>query len=93
MILIALAVVASIQAVGVVLMLAMLVIPSATAYLFARSFGSMMLMGSAIGVFVAVCGLYLSYFMNLPSGPSMAFTAVLIFGLFASFNGKLARSK
>ena len=91
LILIALAVVASIQAVGVVLMLAMLVIPSATAYLIARSFGSMMFMGSVIGVFVAICGLYLSYFMDLPSGPSMALTAVLIFILVASFNKKLAR--
>ena len=83
--------IASIQAVGVVLMLAMLVIPSATAYLIARSFGSMMFMGSVIGVFVAICGLYLSYFMDLPSGPSMALTAVLIFILVASFNKKLAR--
>ena len=91
LILIALVVVASIQAVGVVLMLAMLVIPSATAYLIARSFVSMMFLGSVIGVFVAVSGLYLSYFMDLPSGPAMTLTAVLIFIVVVTFNKKLAR--
>ena len=91
LILIALVVVASIQAVGVVLMLAMLVIPSATAYLMARSFGFMMFLGSVIGVFVAVSGLYLSYFMDLPSGPAMTLTAVVIFMVVASFNKKLVR--
>ena len=88
LVLIALVVVASIQAVGVILMLAMLVIPSATAYLISRSFVAMMFVGAVIGVSVGVSGVYLSYFLDLPSGPSMTLSAVVIFILVATFNRK-----
>jgi ABC-type Mn2+/Zn2+ transport system permease subunit len=79
LILISLVVVASIQAVGVVLMLAMLVTPAAISYLLARSFVSMMFLGALIGVFVCIAGIYLSYFLDLPSGPSMTLVAVVSF--------------
>ncbi|NER24411.1 MAG: metal ABC transporter permease [Symploca sp. SIO1C2] len=79
MILIALTIVASLQAVGVILVLAMLIIPGATAYLLVKRLHQMMILGSVIGVVASVSGMYLSYFFNLPSGPAIVLVA---FGLF-----------
>ena len=89
LVLIALVVVASIQAVGVVLMLAMLVIPSATSYLIARSFVGMMYLGAMIGVSVSVSGIYMSYMFNLPSGPAMTLIAVGLFILVAGIKRRI----
>ncbi|NEQ68166.1 MAG: metal ABC transporter permease [Symploca sp. SIO2D2] len=79
MILIALTIVASLQAVGVILVLAMLIIPGATAYLLVKRLHQMMILGSVIGVVASISGMYLSYFFNLPSGPAIVLVA---FGLF-----------
>ena len=79
----ALVIVLSVQAVGIVLVLAMLVVPAATAYLLARRFVNIMLLGSLLGIVAAVTGLYLSYHFNLPSGPAMSLTAIGMFTLSA----------
>lgn len=79
--LLALVIVIGLSAAGIVLVMAMLVIPSATAYLLARRFTGVIFLGAFIGVVSAVVGLYLSYYANLPSGPAMALVASLIFGL------------
>ncbi len=81
--LLALVIVLSVQAVGVVMVLAMLVIPAATAYLLARRFTSIMIIGAWLGTLAAVTGLYLSYYFNLPSGPSMSLVSTGFFGLAA----------
>ena len=83
LVLISLVVVASVQAVGVVLMLAMLITPAAIAHLLARNFVSMMFMGSLSGVFICISGVYMSYFLNLPSGPAMTLIAVSVFMIVA----------
>ncbi len=75
----ALVIVLSVQAVGIVLVLAMLVVPAATSYLLARRFVNIMAIGALIGVAATVTGLYLSYHFNLPSGPAMSLTAIGIF--------------
>ena len=79
----ALVIVLSVQAVGIVLVLAMLVVPAATAYLLARRFINIMLLGALLGIVAAVTGLYLSYHFNLPSGPAMSLTAIGMFALSA----------
>ena len=79
--LLALVIVIGLSAAGIVLVMAMLVIPSAAAYLLARRFTGVILMGAAIGVVSAITGLYLSYYVNWPSGPAMALVAAFIFGL------------
>lgn len=79
--LLALVIVIGLSAAGIVLVMAMLVIPSASAYLLARRFTGVILMGAAIGVFSAVAGLYLSYYSDWPSGPAMALVASVIFGV------------
>ena len=78
--LLALVIVSGLQAAGIVLVMAMLVIPSATAYLLARRFVGVILIGAAIGMISAIAGLYLSYYANWPSGPAMALVAATIFG-------------
>ena len=78
--LLALVIVSGLQAAGIVLVMAMLVIPSATAYLLARRFVGVILVGAAIGVISAIAGLYLSYYANWPSGPAMALVAATVFG-------------
>ena len=79
--LLALVIVIGLSAAGIVLVMAMLVIPSAAAYLLARRFTGVMLMGAAIGVVSAIAGLYLSFYANWPSGPAMALVAAVIFGM------------
>lgn len=75
MVLIALTVVASMKAVGVILVLSLLITPSATAYLLVSRLHQMMILGAAIAILASVSGLYLSYFWNLPSGPGIVLVA------------------
>ena len=79
--LLALVIVIGLSAAGIVLVMAMLVIPSAAAYLLARRFTGVILIGAAIGVVSAIVGLYLSYYANWPSGPAMALVAAAVFGV------------
>ena len=81
--LLALVIVLGIQAAGIVLVMAMLITPAATAYLIARRFVSVMMWGAVIGGGSAVSGLYLSYYADLPSGPAMALVATVCFAVVA----------
>ena len=79
--LMALTIVISIQAVGIILVVALLVTPSATAYLLTNRFSRMMLLGILFAALAAVSGLYLSYYTNLASGPAIVLTATVAFVL------------
>ncbi len=81
--LLALMIVIGIQAAGIVLVMAMLITPAATAYLIARRFVAVMVWGATIGGVSAVSGLYLSYYADLPSGPAMALVATFFFAVVA----------
>ena len=81
--LLALVIVIGIQAAGIVLVMAMLITPAATAYLLARRFLGVMVIGAVIGSVSAVVGLYLSYYADLPSGPAMALVATAAFAVVA----------
>ncbi len=81
LILIALTIVISLQTVGVALMLAMLVTPAAAAQLLTRRLHMMMIVAAMIGAFANMTGLYLSYYVNIASGPAMVLVATAIFGL------------
>jgi len=81
LILLAVVIVASIQAVGVALVLAMLITPAAAASLLTRRLPMMMLVGAGIGALSAVVGLYLSYYTNLASGPAIVLTATAAFAV------------
>jgi manganese/iron transport system permease protein len=71
MVLIALTVVASMKAVGVVLVLSLLIAPGATAYLLVPRLHQVMILGAIIGIISSISGMYLSYYQNLPSGPAI----------------------
>ena len=83
--LLALVIVIGIQAAGIVLVMAMLITPAATAYLLARRFVGVMVVGALIGAGSAVAGLYLSFHADLPSGPAMALVATGVFALVAAW--------
>lgn len=79
LILLALSIVVSIQAVGVALAAAMLVTPAATAYLLTRRLAPMMLIASGLGAVSSLAGLYISYYANIASGSAVVLTATGLF--------------
>ena len=92
LVMLALVIVIGIQAAGIVLVMAMLVIPAATAYVLVRRIASIMMTAAALGTVAAVTGLYISYYFNLPAGPAMTLMASGIFVLVAAFaRGSRAR--
>ncbi len=86
MLLLAWAVVAALQAVGVVLVSAMLIIPAATAYLLTDRLHWMLLLSTCFGILVAAVGAFLSFLgPNLPTGPFIVLTASAVFLLVFAF--------
>ena len=79
LILIALAIVVSLQTVGVALMVAMLVTPAATAYLLTRRLPVMILLAGSIASLSGVIGLYLSYYISISSGAAIVLTTTAFF--------------
>lgn len=94
MLLIAVAIVVSLQTVGVALMVAMLITPAASAYLLTRRLPVMMLMAAVFASMAGVIGLYLSYYLNIASGAAIVLAATLIFGCAWAWQGvKLSRRR
>lgn len=81
LILIAVTIVVSLQVVGIALMMAMLVTPAAAASLLTRRLPPMMAIAAVIGSVASVSGLYVSYYLDIASGPAIVLVATLIFGL------------
>ena len=72
-------IVVSIQAVGIIMVVSMLVTPAATAQLLVIRFGRMMAVGVALAAISAVLGLYLSFYLNLASGASIVLVETVFF--------------
>jgi manganese/iron transport system permease protein len=72
-------IVTSIQAVGIIMVVALLVTPAATAYLLTSRFHHMIFTSIAIGGFSAIAGIYLSYYLRAASGASIILVATAIF--------------
>ena len=79
LIILSLSIVSSLQTVGIVLVLSMLLIPAAAAKLVSRTFTGLIKISAIFGATSSVAGLYLSYYFNLPSGPTMSMVASGIF--------------
>lgn len=77
--LIALTIVISLKAVGIVLVVAMLVTPAATAQLLVRRLHLIMAVGAGVGVVSSVVGLYLSYHADVAASAAVVLTATVIF--------------
>ena len=79
MVMIALVVGIAMQAVGVLLVTAMLVIPAATARRFATSPGGMALLAAVIGTLGVLFGFTAAWYADAPAGPSIVVAAFLLF--------------
>jgi len=90
----AVTVVVALQAVGVILVVALLIIPGATAYLLTDRFGRMLVIAPVVAAFSAVTGILLSYHLDASSGGMVVLTmgaVFLIVYLFAPRHGVIGR--
>ena len=88
MFLLTLVTVASLQTVGVILVVSMLITPASTAYLLTNRLSVMVVLASFFGAFSAVIGLYFSFEYNMPSGPVIALATTALFLLAFLFSPK-----
>jgi manganese transport system permease protein len=94
--LLSLTAVAGLQTVGIVLVVAMLVTPGATAHLLSDRFDHMLLIAMASGVFSSVSGTYISYHIDGSTGGCIVVVQTLLFlvaMVFAPKHGLLARAR
>ena len=91
--LVALTIVVSLQAVGIILVVAMLITPAATAQLVTVRFTRLMLVAALVGVASSIAGLYLSYWLDVASGATIVLvqTATVLVVLAFGPRGLLAR--
>ena len=78
--------VASLQTVGIILVVAMLITPAATAYLLTNRLSRMIFLSAGLGTISSVIGLYLSFTYNLSSGASIVLVATALFALVFIFS-------
>lgn len=79
--LIAITIVLNIRVVGIILILSLLTIPQATANIFTKDFKKMMILSVGFAFLGSFIGLLLSFYVDIPSGASIIFTLVLLFGI------------
>ena len=77
--LLALTAVVALQAVGVVLVGALLIIPGVTAYLLTDRFGRMLILAPSIATSCGLVGIYCSYYLDTASGPMVVLTNGCVF--------------
>mgnify|MGYP000408955188 FL=1 len=81
MILLTLVAVTAMQSVGTILIVAMLITPAATAYLYANSLKTMIILSSSLGAIASVLGLFIGYTFNVAAGSSIVLTSAIIFAI------------
>lgn len=79
MMLLTLVAVTAMQSVGTILVVAMLITPAATAYLFTKRLSHMMLLSATLGGLSSVIGLFIGYSFNIAAGSSIVLTAAVLF--------------
>lgn len=77
--LVALTIVISLQAIGIILVVAMLVTPAATAQLVSVRFSRMMAAAVVLAVGASIVGLYLSYWLDVASGATIVLVQTALF--------------
>lgn len=88
MVLLTLVTVASLQTVGIILVVAMLITPASTAYLLTNRLWVMLYLSAGIGILSSIIGLYFSYTYNLASGATIVLAATFLFILAFVFSPK-----
>ncbi|MBO1308744.1 metal ABC transporter permease [Enterococcus sp. 669A] len=79
MILLTLVAVTAMQSVGTILIVAMLITPAATAYLYSNSLKTMMLISACLGALSSLLGLFIGYTFNIAVGSCIVLTATTFF--------------
>lgn len=95
MILLTLVSVTAMQSVGTILVVALLVTPAATAYLYTKRLKTMILLSSILGGVSSVLGLFIGYSFNIAAGSSIVLTAAFMFviGFFLSPKQRIKHGK
>ncbi len=88
--LISLAIVGALQAVGIILSIAMLIAPGAIAFLLSRKFSTMLLLAVAISLAGGLLGVYLSFFID--SAPAPTIVLLLAAGFIVAFVWSMLRA-
>lgn len=81
MVLLTLVSVTAMQSVGTILIVAMLITPAATAYLYTNSLKKMIILSSTIGGISSILGLFIGYSFNIAVGSSIVITSAIIFAI------------
>lgn len=79
MVILTLVAVTAMQSVGTILIVALLITPAATAYLYANSLKTMIFLSSSFGALASVLGLFIGYSFNIAAGSSIVLTSALLF--------------
>lgn len=86
MLLLSFVVVASLQSVGVILVVSMLIIPASTAYLLTDKLKLMLFLSAVFGLVATVGGLFVAVVVNTTPGPAMTLLSALLYALVALFS-------
>lgn len=81
MMLLSIVTVSSLSQVGVVLVIAMLIIPAATSYLWTNKLFHMILLASIIGIIIGITGTIISFAYNLPTSTTIVLVGASLFAL------------
>lgn len=95
MLLLSFAVVASLQTVGVILVVAMLITPAATALLLVKRLHRVLVLAGTLGTLAAILGMILAVALDVPPGPAMALVSTGLYVLavvFAPGRGMVAKT-
>lgn len=79
LVLLALTVVASVQTVGIILVIAMLITPGAIAHLLTDRFDCMLIIAASVSVIACIAGAYCSYYFDVSTGGAMVLVLGIIF--------------
>lgn len=90
MLVLTLVTVSALQTVGIILVVAMLITPAATAFLWTDKLSTMLILAATFGVVSSITGLYFSYTFNWASGPAIVIVAALLFAISFIFSPKQA---
>jgi manganese/iron transport system permease protein/iron/zinc/copper transport system permease protein len=87
MLVLSLAILATLTVIGVTLVAAMLVIPAVVARMLTNSFSRMLWLSTAIGAGCGLVGMYASYFAGVPSGTMIVLTGAAVFLVVLTISG------
>ncbi len=81
LILLSIVIVVSLPVVGIILVIGLLITPAAAASLLVKRFSNIIILGVIFGIVSSVIGLYISFHLDIPSGPTICMTSTAIFFL------------